>query len=146
MKYNLKTPIDQQKFKEKCNAHFKSGDFVELRKVNLGRSLSQNAYLHLIIGWFAVEYGDTIDYVKEDIFKKKVNKAIFDTEFHNRVTGEVRTGLRSTKALDSKEMTIAIDRFRDYASKECGIYLPQPGEKEFLKHVQIEMEKHLRYI
>lgn len=146
MKYNLKNPIDKQRFKERCNILYGKGDIVELKKVNLDRSLSQNAYLHLLIGWFAVEYGETMDYVKDEIFKKKVNKDIFKTEFVNRKTGECRTGWRSTRVLDTKDMTLAIDRFRDYSSKEAGIYLPQPNEKEYLKQVQIEMDRARNYI
>lgn len=146
MKYNLKNPIDQQKFKDRVNSLFAKGEYVELRKINMERSLPQNSYLHLLIGWFAVEYGETTEYVKDEIFKKKVNKEIFKTEFVNRKTGECRTGWRSTKALDTKEMTLAIDRFRDFSSKEAGIYLPQPNEKEYLKQVQIEMERAKNYI
>jgi hypothetical protein len=146
MKYNLNNIIDQKRFKDRCNELYKESAFVELKKVNLDRSIPQNSYLHLILSWFAIEYGETMDYVKEEIFKKQVNKDIFMSEFVNRKTGEVRPILRSTKVLDTKEMTIAIDRFRDFSSKEAGIYLPQPNEKEYLKQVQIEMERMKNYI
>ncbi len=146
MKFNLKNPIDQQKFKARSNQLFKDGAFVELKKINQDRSLSQNAYLHLILGFFSIEYGDTIDYIKEEIFKKTVNKAIFETEFVNRKTGEIRKGIRSSSALDSREMTEAIERFRDYASREAGIYLPTPDEKEFLKQCEIDMNRVRQYL
>ena len=146
MKFNLKNEIDRYKFKKRCNELYKKGEFIELRKINQDRSLSQNAYLHLILGFFSIEYGDTIDYVKEEIFKKMVNKAIFETEFVNRKTGEIRKGIRSSSALDSREMTEAIERFRDYASKEAGIYLPTPDEKEFLKQCEIDMNRVRQYL
>lgn len=146
MKYNLNNPIHQQKFKEKVNEFYMSKEFVELKKVMPPRSNAQNSYLHLLIGWFALEYGETTEYVKDDLFKKKVNIAIFETEFVNRKTGECRKGWRSTRALDSKEMTMAIDRFRDWSSKEANIYLPQPNEHDYLKQVQIEMDKQRQYI
>lgn len=146
MKYNLKNPIDCQRFKERVNQLYEGKEFVELKKINLERSIPQNSYLHLLIGWFSIEYGETTDYVKEYIFKRQVNKEIFETEFVNRKTGECRKGWRSTKALDTKEMTICIDRFRDYSSKEAGIYLPTPDEREYLKQVQIDMDKAKIYI
>ena len=146
MKFNLNNEIDKQKFKNRSNELLDSGEFVELRKINQNRSLSQNAYLHLILGFFSIEYGDAIDYVKEEIFKKTANKDIFETEFVNRKTGAIRKGLRSTKALDSGEMTEAIDRFRDYSSKEAGIYLPSTDEKEFLKQCEIDMHRVRQYL
>lgn len=146
MKYNLKNPIDAQKFKDRVNSLYENKEFVELKKINLEKSIPQNAYLHLIIGWFSIEYGETTDYVKEYIFKREVNREIFETEFVNRKTGEVRKGWRSTGVLDTAEMTTAIDRFRDYSSKEAGIYLPKPNEREYLKQVQIDMDKMKNHI
>lgn len=41
---------------------------------------------------------------------------------------EQKTSWRSTADLDTKELTTAIDRFRNYSSKEAGIYLPEPSD------------------
>lgn len=146
MKFNLKNEIDKKKFKDRCNKLFEDGEFVELKKINLDASLSQMKYVHVIIGQFALEYGETIEYVKEEIFKKQVNKQIFETKFVNRKTGKTRIGLRSMKALDKRETTETIERFRDYASKEASIYLPTPNEKEFLKQCQIDMDRVRQYL
>lgn len=146
MKYNLNNLVDKEKFKIRCNKLFEDGEYVELRKINQNRSIPQNSYLHLLLGLFALEYGDTIDYVKEEIFKKQVNKEIFEGEFTNRKTGEIRIGWRSTAALDTAEMTLAIDRFRDWSAKEAGIYLPTPNERDFLKEAEIQMERTKQYI
>ena len=43
---------------------------------------------------------------------------------------------RSTASLDTKEMTTAIDNFRDYASKEAGIYLPTPDDLVYLNEIE----------
>lgn len=146
MKYNLKNPVHKKKFKSRCNSLYDSGAFVELREIRKDRTLSQNSYLHLLLSYFAMEYGDTLDYVKEEIFKKKVNKEIFKGEFVNRKTGEVRVGWRSSSALDTKEMTLAIDRFRDYSVKEADIYLPRPDEKDFLKEAEVQVDLVKQYI
>jgi len=146
MKYNLKNKIDQQKFKARGNELWEEGAFVELRKINQSRTPQQNKYLHVLLGFFAVNYGDEMSYVKEEIFKKVVNPEIFITEFANRITGEIRQGIRSTKSLDTVEMTLAIGRFRDYATKEGVCYLAAPGELEMLREMEIEMEKVKQYI
>lgn len=146
MKYTLSKPIDKQKFKELCNRLYEDGAYVELRKINQNRSISQNSYLHLLIGWFALEYGESTEYIKEEIFKKTVNKELFLGEFVNRKTGEVRTDWRSSAALSTKEMTLAIDRFRDYSSKEAGIYLPEANERQYLHQIEQDMDKAKQYL
>ena len=83
-----------------------------------------------------MEYGETPEYVKQDIFKKLVNPQIFLTEYVNYKTGEVREAWRSTADLNTKEMTTAIDNFRDYASKEAGIYLPTPDDLISLNEIE----------
>jgi hypothetical protein len=118
----------------------------ELTEKKPVRSVSQNAYLHLIIGWFAIEYGETIDYVKRMIFKKLVNPKIFIFERENKKTGEKRKELRSSADLDSAEMTTAIDRFRDYSSKEFGVYLPEAGEMDFLNEIKTQIENNKNYL
>jgi hypothetical protein len=118
----------------------------ELTEKKPVRSVSQNAYLHLIIGWFAIEYGETIDYVKRMIFKKLVNPKIFIFERENTKTKEKRKELRSSANLDSAEMTTAIDRFRDYSSKEFGVYLPEAGEMDFLNEIKTQIENNKNYL
>ena len=118
----------------------------ELTEKKPVRSVSQNAYLHLIIGWFAIEYGETIEYVKRMMFKKLVNPKIFIFERENKKTGEKRKELRSSADLDSREMTTAIDRFRDYSSKEFGVYLPEAGEMDFLNEIKTQIENNKNYL
>ena len=142
---------DLSKLKDCNDARFKLEYFiskdrlVEIKTKNV-RSSNQNSYLHLILSAFAIEYGDTIDYVKEAIFKELVNKDIFVFERINRVTGEVRKDLKSTRDLSTSEMTIAINRFRDYSSREFGLYLADPNEKEILNSYLIESEKMKAYL
>jgi len=146
MKYNLTNKIDVQKFNTRAQKLIELESFVELKTINPIRTNRQNRYLHLILSYFASEYGETAAYVKQVIFKKVVNPLIFKTEFVNKKTREVREDWRSTADLDTGELTIAIDRFINYASKEAGIYLPEPNEDEFLKHCEIEVERNKLYI
>jgi len=106
------------------------------------RSIPQNRYLHLILGCFSLEYGETMSYVKEYFFKEVVNPEIFVYQHVNHKTGEVRMALRSSADLDSREMTIAIERFRNWSNDTAGIYLPAPDENSFLEQIQRELERY----
>lgn len=143
MLYDLTNIVGLQSFKTKVGMLIDNKDkVVELTVKRKRRSLNQNSYLHLILTWFAIEYGDTLEYVKQDIFKKNVNPQIFKSERVNFKTGEVREHWRSSADLNTKEMTVAIERFRNYASKEAGIYLPEANEDKFLQHIEIEASKY----
>ena len=127
--------------------HLKSkGKVIDLTAPREKRSLSQNSYFHLLVNIYALEYGETANYIKQELFKKVINSDIFQTEYVNKKTGEVRYDWLSSKDLDSKEMTICIDRFRDYASKEAGIYLPEPNDMEFIRHCENEIENNKQYL
>ena len=39
-------------------------------------------------------------------------------------------------------MTLAIDRFRNFASIELGIYLPEPNDLALLEQLEEEISKH----
>ncbi len=146
MKYNLKESISRDRFDRRCKQLIDKGCLVELTEKKPPRSNQQNAYLHLVIGLFAMEYGETIHYAKHNFFKLTVNRDIFISERVNRKTGECREYIRSTTELDTKEMTEAIDRFRTWSSKEVGIYLPAPNETEYLKQIMVEMELQKEFL
>ena len=122
------------------------GYLVELKQIKPPRTPNQNRYLHLILGWFAIEYGETLEHVKQEFFKKEVNAEIFKTERTNKKTGEVRLDWKSTADLDTKELTEAIDRFRTWSSKTAGIYLPSANEESYLKQIIVEMDLQKEYI
>lgn len=146
MIYNAKIEFDCIRAKERLDWLIQNKKMFELTQKRPVVSLSQNNYLHLIIGWFAVEYGDTLEYCKQEIFKRQVNPTIFKTEFINRKTGEIRDSWKSINDLDSAEMTTAIERFRNYSSKEFGLYLPQPNEEEFLAEISKQMENFKEWL
>ena len=56
------------------------------------------------------------------------------------------TCLRSSADLSTAEMTLSIDRFRDWSSAVAGIYLPAAGEKEMLIYAQQEVERNKEFI
>lgn len=123
----------------KLNLFLSKGKRFELKAKHDRRSISQNNYLHLILSFFGLETGYTLQEVKQDIFKKYVNPTLFyEGEFDGVVKIE---RWRSSAALDKAEMTLAIDRFRNFASKECGIYLPEPEDLVLLQEIERELSK-----
>jgi len=145
MIYDLKNEYQLLDFKNKVDALIKEGSVVEVKKKNKNRTLPQNRYLHLILGWFACEYGSSLEEVKIDFFKRTCNKTIFERNKVNKSGLEV-IYLRSSAELDTGDMTLAIDRFRNWASAKAGIYLPAPNENEFLLHISNEIERNKEYI
>jgi hypothetical protein len=146
MIYNAEKHFDVQKAEERFKWLVENKKQFELTQKSPLRSISQNNYLHLILGLFSLEYGETIEYVKLEMFKKAVNPDIFKTEYINKRTGEIREDWKSTTNLDSKEMTTAIDRFRDYSSKELGLYLPEPKDILYLNEINLQIENNKQYL
>lgn len=114
---------------------------VEITEKQERRTNLQNSYLHLILTWFAIEYGETLQYIKENYFKQLCSPDLFIRSKDDKFKGTVQY-LRSSADLDKSEMTIAIDRFRNWSSKEAGIYLPEANEDKFLLHIQQEMKRN----
>jgi len=119
---------------------------VEITAKRPRRTTTQNKYLHLILGWFAVETGNTIDYTKREYYKRICNAEIFVIKkFDNLLKCEVEV-LRSSSDLTTAEMITTIERFRNWASAEAGIYLPAPNETENLQYLENEFKKYQNYL
>ena len=143
--YQLHNPYDRQKFDEKVKKLIEEEAVVEIKKKHPSRSISQNAYLHVILGYFGQEFGYDIDTVKYEYFKKLCNPQIFIKKRTNKRGTEVEY-LRSTADLDTAEMTLAIERFRNWASAEAHIYLPAPNEYEHLLYAQQMIEQNEEFL
>lgn len=145
MIYNLTNEYEVPKFKEKVAKLLSEGATVDVKKVYPKRSLAQNNYLHLLLGYFGSEYGLSIEEVKLDIFKRTCNPDLFKRSGTNKKGLRVEF-LRSTAELSTAEMTTAIERFRNWSSAVAGIYLPSANEQEFLIHIRQVIEENKEYI
>lgn len=145
MIFDLSNPYQQKAFLEHVNAFMKNGTTVELKKKAPKRSLQQNRYLHLLLGYFGSEYGASIDEVKVDFFKRECNREIFERVGINK-KGQTVKYLRSSAELSSTEMTIAIERFRNWSASVPQIYLPSPNEEQFLAYCEQEIERNKMFI
>ena len=146
MLYNLSNPLQREQFKARSAMLLeKSNGIVELTEKKPRRSNQQNAYLHVILGYFAMETGNTLEWVKQQYFKKLLNEDIFIREQEDKWLGRMKV-LRSSADLDSAEMTTAIDRFRNWSSSEAGIYLPSANEEDMLSLMEIEISRYKQYL
>lgn len=144
MLFDLSNILDRERFKRSCNKAYESGGIVELTAKSF-RTRQQNRYLHLLLGYFASEYGETLEFVKEMFFKRLCNPDLFCERRTDKFMGEGDV-LRSSRELTTAEMSVAIDRFRNWSSKEAGIYLPEADEREFLNAIEVELSRQQRYL
>jgi len=141
-KYDLKDSHQQKNFKLRCNKLYQDGALVELKKVDT-RSIQQNRYLHLIITAFAIETGYTLDIVKQQFYKLECNKDLFLRVVKGELGDKKR--LRSSADLTTEEMTLSIERFRDWSAKQ-GYYLPEPNEEEEMRSIEVQWDKYKRFL
>ena len=144
MLYDLKNPLDKERFKRRCNALFKKQGIVELSEKTV-RSNQQNRYLHLLCGYLAMETGKSLEYVKEVFYKRAANKDIFVRIKDDELLGQTEY-LRSSASLSQEEFSVSIDRLRDWSSQVAGIYLPSPNEEQLLASIEVEMSKYKQWI
>jgi hypothetical protein len=146
MIYNLNNDIEQQKAQERLTWLCSKKKRIEIKELRGKRTTPQNAYLHLLLSYFALEYGETLQYTKQFIFKEYVNGAIFKTTRKNPKSGKTRQSLKSSADLDTKEMTNAINVFKNWSASVVGIRLPEANEQEFLDHIQNEIDKNKQWL
>ena len=146
MKNDISTPLHREQARKRLEALLgKEHGIIELSEVKPQRSIKQNKYLHLLLGFFASEYGETIDYVKEQYFTLAANRSIFLREREDKLAGRV-SYLRSTRDLDKGEMQMAIERFRNWSSINAGIYLPSADEHRLLELAEIEISRNKNFL
>lgn len=143
--YDTSNLLQKEQFKARSAKLAESGKVVELTEKKPKRSLQSNKYLHVILGYFACETGNTLEWVKQQYYKKLVNPSIFIRERDDKYLGRIKI-LRSSADLDSGEMATSITRFRNWASAECGIYLPSSEEDRLIQLMEIEIERNKDYL
>ena len=137
MIFNLSNHYEIPKFKKYVNRLFKERAIVEVKKKLPNRTLAQNSYLHLLLGYF--------DEAKVDFYKRICNRDLFERKTINKAGKEV-TYLRSSAELTTGEMTLSIDRFRNWSTAQAGIYLPAANEHQMLIYAQQEIERNKEFI
>lgn len=146
MIYDLNTDIDRARFERRVVALQEKRVLVELSEKKPRRTHPQNAYLHLLLGEFAMQTGNTLEWVKQEYFKRYCNAEMFVRRRTDDLTHKEVEVLRSSRDLDTGEMTTAIDRFKQWAAVECGIDLPDAEDKEWLGYIEREMQHQREWL
>ena len=145
MIYNLSNPLDVQNAKTRLELLIKRGCIVELTEKKQKRTLNQNAYLHLLLGYFASQTGNTLEWVKQQYYKKLCNPDLFIGEREDLFLGRVKY-VRSSADLRTDEMNLSIERFRNWSAAEAGIYLPEATSEAEIAALQVEVERYKTYL
>ena len=145
MIYNLSNPYDVERFKGWVDKMIDERKVVEAKRKDENRTIKQNSYLHLIISYFATQYGCGADEAKIDFYKRRCNRDLFERWRRNR-RGDPVPYLRSSADLTKEEMTLSIDRFRNWSSSVAGIYLPSPEDGEMMIYMMQEVERNKEFL
>lgn len=70
MLYDLHNPLDVQNARTRLDLLIRKQVVVELTEKKPRRSIPQNAYLHLLLGYFASQTGNTLEWVKRSITRR----------------------------------------------------------------------------
>lgn len=145
MIYDTSNPLDKANFLLCAKKLAESGKIVELTEKKPKRSLPQNRYLHVILAYFGTQTGNTLEWVKQQYYKKLVNPDLFIREKEDKFLGRIKV-LRSSADLDTAEMSLSVDRFRNWAAQEAGIYIPSADEAILIQQMEICIERNNEFI
>ena len=73
-----------------------------------------------------------------------MQRDLFERKTVNKKGNEV-TYLRSSAELTTGEMTLSIDRFRNWSASVAGIYLPAANEHQMLIYAQQEIQRNQEF-
>ena len=145
MVYDTSNPLDNANFLLRAKKLADKGAIIELTEKKPRRTLSQNSYLHVTIAYFASQYGCTTEWAKQRYFKQLVNPELFVREKDDEFLGRVKY-LRSSADLDVSEMSLAIDRWRNWCSMEASIHIPSADEAILIQQMEIEIERSKEFL
>jgi hypothetical protein len=145
MIYNLSSPLDKANFLLRAKKLVESGVIVDLTEKKPRRSLPQNKYLHVILAYFGTQTGNTLEWVKQQYYKKLVNPDLFIREKEDKYLGRIKV-LRSSAELDTAEMSLSVDRFRNWSAQEAGIYIPSADEAILIQQMEIEIDRSKEFL
>jgi len=105
---------------------------VTIENYKRTRSLSQNNLLHKYLSKMGEEIGYELSEVK-DLMKLKfgIMEPVKDrngNEVYDPETGEIQERFKSTSDYTTEEMTMFIDKIRQFSHEVLGCYLPTPEE------------------
>lgn len=141
MKFNLAVPHEAVRADDYFKQLRDKKNIVEVKRVSPTRTLSQNAYLHLLISAFGNHFGYTADEAK--IIYKTLNAPLY--HYEKKVRGKTWDFWRSSADLTKEEMAATIDVLMK-ASAEAGYPLPLATDIGWLREIENEIERSKYYL
>lgn len=145
MIYDTSNPLDKANFLLRAKKLAESGKIIEMSEKKPRRSLPQNKYLHVILAYFGTQTGNTLEWVKQQYYKKLVNPDLFIREKEDKYLGKIKV-LRSSADLDTSEFSLSIERFRNWAAQEANIYIPSSDEAILIQQMEICIERDKNFL
>lgn len=146
MRFDLNTDSNRKEAQEYLDKLLQQRCMVDISKKFNRRTYSQNNYVHLLLSYCALESGETLDYFKQVIWKQLINPDIFKTLYTNTKNGKERLDWKSSADIDTKEMTIAVERLIAFAAKQLSLSLPTPSDVDALRKIENEVENNRKYL
>lgn len=135
MFYDLKKQYGINKAKAKLDSLIEKRKVIELKEKRKKRTISQNAYMHVLFNLFGIETGYTASEAKTVLKRECKNLMVYEKE------GE--KFLRGTSDLSKDECQVFIDWVINYAGIQ-GIHLPSSEEYLENQHeieIQIDLNR-----
>ncbi len=129
MLYDLEIEYQRQKFDEYIKFVKRIRCVVELTRKFKKRTISQNAYLHVLFSIWGLHHGYLLNEAKQEV-KEAIGYSY------------IKKGKRyykQTSKMDSVELTIFIDKFRDWSNIVHNYYLLTADEYK-LEQIRIQNE------
>lgn len=145
MRYDFNNPLHITDARLKLERLIERKAVVELTEKRQ-RTLSQNAYLHVLLAYLALRTGNTLDYVKRNYYKIHCNPELFIVEKDDQVLHRKVKTLRSSSDLTKEQMSLSIDRLRNWSQLEAEIYLPTAEEGQFLRELEMQIEQAKQWL
>ena len=137
MIYRLSNEIEARNAQSRLDYLIRKGKKIEIKQRNSKRTLSQNSFLHLLIGYFGSQYGLSLLEAKQ--YYKMINEDLY---YYDK---SGYTYIKSSKDLNKADMARSIDRFINHAEAN-GIQMPRAGEQEFIDHAINQVEQNANYL
>jgi hypothetical protein len=137
LKYNLAVKEESEAATAYLFELAEKQSLVEVKKLSPKRSLSQNNYLHLLLGAFGTHFGYTLEESKA--IYKEINSDIYLYSKKNRAF------FKSSADISKEDMAKSIDNFMK-KSEEAGYPLPLATDQDWLREIsnQIERERYFQ--
>lgn len=143
MKYDLAQEHEIKRIYMRLKQLETKGALVDLTDKSK-RSLSQNNYMYLLFACFSLEYGCSLDYAKQIVFKEMVCPEVFMYERKNKF-GITIPEKRSTANIPKEKLTECIGRFKEWAG-QAGILLPEATDQGWLRSIELEADRMKQYL